>query len=504
MNASSPRVFLAASALIALVGCYSNNGGLIGLDGGLGDGGQDGGAGGAGGRGAGGAGGAGAMGGAGGAGGQGGSAGSGAGGSGGNPLTGEWRTPAIIDSHDGIGVHPKVAVAANGEAFAAWVQSSLGEFKVWANRYDPTGAWEGDVLIGATDGSLSDPTQTSQPDVVVDDDGVATVAWANYSDPVVRGLVSRRYVAPDGWGDPGTIYDGASTAGDARLAVDAAGNVMAVFETGTGAWANRFEAASGWGAAEIIDNEPNTPRGIRVALQPQGAGWAVWSQAPTGVSFNIFGNQFNPDTGWGAASQIEQGTMGTAVDPELAISTTGDVLFVWQRTAGLAFHVWSNGWIDADGELTPPKRLDNAGTAYAPGVAADPAGNGTAVWIQSSQTAGAPLQIAASRYSAASGWSAPVVLAEGDITSEPRVAMDSQGNAIVVYAEKLTQSDQADAWAHTYTRGQWSTAVLLGLDEPLPGMTAGTAFQPSVAMTPDGKAVVVWREGADVWAAAFQ
>ncbi|MGD8606642.1 MAG: hypothetical protein PVH21_05075 [Myxococcales bacterium] len=504
MNASSLRVCLAACALIALVGCYSNNGGLIDLDGGLGDGGSDGGDGGPGGGGAGGTGGTGGTAGGAGAGGQGGAAGTGAGGSGGNPLTGQWQIPVIIDSHDGIGVHPKVAMGANGEAFAVWVQSSLGEYKVWANRYSPMSGWEGDVLLGATDGSVSDPEQTSQPDVVVDDDGIATAAWANYSDPVVRGLVSQRYVAPDGWGDPGTIYDGASTGGDARLAVDAAGNVMAVFETGTGAWANRFETTSGWGTAEIIDDEPNTPRGIQIGLQPDGAGWAVWSQAPTGVLSNIFGNQFSPDTGWATASKIEEGTMSSALDPQLAISATGEVLFVWQRTSGLAFHVWANGRRAADAELTTPKRLDNSSTAYVPQVAADPQGNGTAVWIQDAQTASSQPQIAASRYAPASGWSVPVVLAEGDITGEPRVAMDSQGNAIVTYAEKLPQADQADAWAHTYTQGQWSAAVLLGLDEPPPGMSAGTAFQPSLTMSPDGKAVVVWREGSDIWAATFE
>ena len=503
MKVLSFRVSLAAGALIALAGCYSNNGGFIDLDGGVGSvippgGNSDGGPGGAGG--AGGTGGAdGGVGGAGGTGGDGGGGSAGTGGAGGDPLTGQWQPPVVIESHEGTGLNPKAAIGTNGDAFAVWVQSSLGEHRVWANRRASMNGWEGAALLGTTDGNAMDPTQTSQPDVVVDAAGIATAAWGSFSDPVVRGLLSRRYVAPDGWGDQGTLYDGASTAGDARLAVDGDGYVMAVFETGTGAWANHFDPAVGWGDAAIIDNEPGTPRGIQVGLHPDGTGWAVWSQAPTGIGYNIFGNQFVPESGWSEASKVEEGTMASSFEPQLAASANGNTLFAWQRTAGLAYHVWSNAWDAESGELTEPVRLDRTGTAYAPAVAVDPQGNGTAVWLQSAQVNGAMLQVAASRYTSGRGWGAPSVLAEGEITSEPRVAMDSRGNAIVVYTEQLPQEDQVDAWAHTYSAGQWSAAVLLGLDE-----RTGSAFQPSVAMSPDGRAVVVWREGPDIWATTFE
>jgi hypothetical protein len=144
-------------------------------------------------------------------------------------------------------------------------------------------------------------------------------------------------------------------------------------------------------------------------------------------------------------------------------------------------------------------RLDSAATAYAPVVASDREGGGTAVWIQSSQVGGANVEIAASRYTPGSGWSKPEMLAEGGIASDPRVAMDAQGNAVVVYARQADNAVQVDAWAHTYSGGVWGRAVRLGLDE-----RTGDAFQPSVAMDPNGRAVVVWREGPDIWASKFE
>jgi head-tail adaptor len=71
---------------------------------------------------------------------------------------------------------------------------------------------------------------------------------------------------------------------------------------------------------------------------------------------------------------------------------------------------------------------------------------------------------------------------------EPRVATDSQGNAVVAYIE------QNSVWAHTYSQGAWSPAERLSL---------GGSHQPSVSMNPDGTAVVVWRQGENIWAAVF-
>ena len=282
MIASSPRVSLAVGVAILLAGCYSNNGGLLegnatdlapggassdGDAGGyaIGPAPPDGGVGGAGGNGG--------DEGSGGTAGAGGSGGSGA--TGGDPLEGEWQPPELIEAHEGSGLNPRVAIGATGEAMAVWVQSFLGEHRVWANRYDPASGWEGDASIGTTDGNLMDPTITSQPDVVVDDDGVATATWGDFTDPILRGVVARRYESLGGWGTAEAIYDGSSTAGDARRAVDGSGKVTAVFPVTSNVWASHFEPGDGWTAPAIIDGAPGTPTGVQIALESDGDGWAI-------------------------------------------------------------------------------------------------------------------------------------------------------------------------------------------------------------------------------------
>jgi hypothetical protein len=293
-------------------------------------------------------------------------------------------------------------------------------------------------------------------------------------------------IGPDGG------LDGASTAGDPRLAVDANGSVMAVFPVGSDVRANSFESTDGWGEDQQIDNERNAPDGVQVALAPGGDGWAVWTQAPNGLQYN-FGNTFVAGS-WSEAGKVEDGNLGSTFEPQLAIDAAGNVLFIWRKASGLQSQVWANRWDATENELTEPERLDSTGTAGAPAVASDPHGNGTAVWLQSAVAGVPPLRIVAKRYSPSNGWSKQEILAEGDITlvSGPRVAMDADGNAVVAYTQL------ADTWARTYSAGVWQPAARLSPDEGLAG-----AHQPSVAMDPDGRAVVVWREGPDILASAF-
>ena len=295
------------------------------------------------------------------------------------------------------------------------------------------------------------------------------------------------------------MYDGVSTAGDPRLAVDGSGNVLAVFSTGTGAWGNDFQPSDGWGDAEIIDNEPNQPSNVGVALDSSGDGWASWSQAPTGLTYNIFGSRFTPGAGWAEAERVEQSNAGSALRPEVAASANGDTIFVWQQSAGLGFQVWSSGWDAAAGELRPAKRVDSGASATSPAVAMDAQGGAIAAWLEPVQVGTFDLKVVAARYSPDGRWGDSFDVASGSISGEPRVAMDAAGNAIVVYAQLAELETQVDAFARIYSGGSWEDAVVLSAE----GIIGGV-FQPSVAMDPNGKAVVVWREGPDIWASVFE
>jgi|GEM_PF-1091040 len=117
-------------------------------------------------------------------------------------------------------------------------------------------------------------------------------------------------------------------------------------------------------------------------------------------------------------------------------------------------------------------------------------------------------KVCASRYTSG-GWGDPVVVSLSDDAAEVRVAMDSDGNAVVIWSQVLKrEGDIEDYWGHfeeiwakryvteyafvnpPETRG-WGDAVML---------TGGSNLrvkEPVVAMHPDGNVMMAWREEAD-------
>ena len=132
----------------------------------------------------------------------------------------------------------------------------------------------------------------------------------------------------------------------------------------------------------------------------------------------------------------------------------------------------------------------------------DPDGNAIAVWKQYD---GTRYNILANRYTFGSGWGTAGLIETdnaGDATY-PQVAMDQDGNAIVVWMQY--DGTRNNIWANhfdgnTYT---WGMAQLIETDN------AGDAMYPQIAMDPlTGYAVAVWQQmdytRYNIWAYIFK
>ena len=126
--------------------------------------------------------------------------------------------------------------------------------------------------------------------------------------------------------------------------------------------------------------------------------------------------------------------------------------------------------------------------SFGPKVAVDGSGNATAVWSQADAIG---TKTVASRYIAGSGWSAPVAIETGSGTAwSQRVAMDPLGNAIAVWERDSDERDgglPARIWANHYdSTAGWGVATPIG--------GTGTAYEPQIAMDSQGNSIVVWGE----------
>lgn len=396
-----------------------------------------------------------------------------------------WFAAQIIDSDPGNAYDPEIALDANGNAIAVWRQWGGSGYDVWANRYVPAIGWGSAGLV-----EKSDTGSAASPVIGVDTTGNALAVWAQ-SDGTRDNIWANRYTVGGGWATPVLIEtDDTGSASKPRLAVDAAGNAVAVWYQWDGLrtniWANLYTAGAGWGTAALIETD-DTGYALepQVAVDPAGNALAVWRQAD-GVRWNVWANRYTAGVGWGAPVAIETGNGGAGY-PQVAIDPSGNAIAVWDQWDGAAFSIWANRFTPAGGWGTAELiESDNSGPASAAQVAVDDTGDALAVWIQSD---GMRDNVWSNRFSPAAGWGTAALI-ESDDTGDARharVAVDSAGNGLAVW-------DQGGGTVANVMVNRYSAAGGWGVAAALENDNAGDALHPQVAVDPAGNALAVWQQ----------
>lgn len=122
-----------------------------------------------------------------------------------------------------------------------------------------------------------------------------------------------------------------------------------------------------------------------------------------------------------------------------------------------------------------------------PHVAMDSAGNAVVVWEQSDGTRNA---IWASRYDVVSrAFSVPTSIVADLVNNaeDPRVVLNASGDVIAVWEQDNGTGTIEDIWVNRLTAGAWGTAVRIETG-------GGTAYDPQIGMDANGNAIVVWEQ----------
>ena len=132
-------------------------------------------------------------------------------------------------------------------------------------------------------------------------------------------------------------------------------------------------------------------------------------------------------------------------------------------------------------------------SAVTPRVAVESLGNVTVVWVESG---GGFANVWSSRFRPGLGWGASEVISNVDVpdVTNPELAMDSDGNAVAVWAQHNGTTGY-DTWSNHFTAYPtgWGTAELI----------SGTlGVLPQIGMGSNGFGMAVWGDG-DVWSNRF-
>ena len=389
-------------------------------------------------------------------------------GGGGEP---SWGNPILIETHDtGDASAPQVTVDPDGNVTAVWEQSDGTRTHIYANRSLADGAWGTPVRVSNGEG------EASAPQVAADLDGNVTAVWQQARGPRTYDVYANRFQAGGSWGTAVRVNDDAPTAVEPQLAVDPNGNVMAVWSQGG------VPAPSP--LVEPFPTLQSTNAGIWANRYPAGGSWGT----PVYVGF---GPAFPP--------------FGFPHEPQLAVDLNGNATVVWtfQYDAGIGHGPPYDGLICArrlgDGEpvaVLYDGQFVGVDSVGGPRVAADPAGNVTAVWwgrlfppLGTDPTIG----VLARRDPVDGSWEDVMRLDALDFSvpesGTPQLAIDPNGNAAVVWGQRSEIGGYVRVWSnHDPTDGPWGTPVYVG------GGTEGNASEPQLAVDSEGNATVVWAQ----------
>ena len=219
----------------------------------------------------------------------------------------------------------------------------------------------------------------------------------------------------------------------------------------------------------------------QIAIAPDGSATAVWDRYD-GTN-NIIQASTRPPGG-AFAVPVDLSAIGrNAIDPQIAIAPDGSATAVWRRFNG------NNDIVQAatrppSGAFGAPVDLSAVGrNAVSPQIAIAPDGSTTAVW---SRPNGTNVLIQAATRPPGGAFAVPVDLsATGQTAFDPQIAIAPDGSATVVWRR----------YNSTHYIVQAATRPPSGTFGPPVDLSAigQDANTPQIAIADDGSATVVWR-----------
>jgi hypothetical protein len=296
------------------------------------------------------------------------------------------------------------------------------------------------------------------------------------------------------WLSPAKLTADGENAQAPQVSVDAQGDALAAWqrldeESGKTVIesSSRPAGSGGWGSPLIVSSSADEASLPQVALDSHGDAVAVWLSLSGGGEYSIEASTRSGIAGaWQAPVTLRKLGAMTAMDPrpDLAVNSQGDAVVVWERLAG-AEDLVETASRPAGGSWQPPETLSTeAENLHAAEVGIDAAGEATAVWEEK----GLDVRIDAADKPASGKWQPPAAISqEGANANEPRLAVAANGDAVAAW-EHFESEELIEAAVRTSAGGAWGKPVALTQPETGEGEPAGQ----QVAIDAQGDAILVW------------
>ncbi len=269
-----------------------------------------------------------------------------------------------------------------------------------------------------------------------------------------------------------------------------------------------FKTADGdWGEAVMIESHVRNADNVALSVDAKGNAVAIWEQERTvdaaidSFRGNISANRFQFSTQeWGEAKFIESGVFN-AEDPQVALDSNGKGIAVWTQREGPSsrLDIWRNHF---DGRTWGNPELvehNKTGDASSPKIDIDGQGNAILVWSEFFEDPIASTirpNIWMSRFNIdRDEWIEPERI-QGQEAYEPQIGFDDAGNAIAVWLQRDEMG--LHIWSKGFSQSAgWGNAELIAMDE------SGGCEAPQISVGATGDAAAIWLQRGHIWANYF-
>lgn len=380
---------------------------------------------------------------------------------------------------------------------------------------EPIKSWRPALLLENGAGTASNPQ------VVTDISGNAIAVWQQLDNSVTR-IWQSRYSNNGEWTTPKLLKTGSTVDASVPLiATNPAGDAAVIWTEGLEVWSNFYSPVTGWGAAELLENNnPGVTTNYDIAIDVDGNVTVIWSQYVDPGKSLIWVSQHTPGIGWGIPNMIAD-DIGWAKSPKVAIADNGNLVATWAQSNNnndantwVSYNRLGFGW-------EAPKAIGNDNIylanyncspicvqgSFNPAVATKNDFDSIVIWNEF-DTNDARSKILFNRSVSLVAWDTPREISTqsgGNNIYSSNVALDSDGNALAVWVQGNRGGNPYSVWGNRYSVGAgWGTAGRL--QTGLSGGVGPPAPLP-IEFDENGRAIVLWTKrdqtGNYIWANHF-
>jgi hypothetical protein len=319
------------------------------------------------------------------------------------------------------------------------------------------------------------------PRAALDADGDAVIAWQRFDGTNDR-IQARTLSAAGVLGTIETLSKSGQDAFDPQVSVDADGDAVVTWaRLNDSIQARPFSAAGVPGSRETLSEAGEDASDPRIAIDADGDAVVAWMRSD-GTNNRIELRSLSAAGGLGPIETLSKAGED-AFDPQVSIDADGDAVATWTRSDGANSRIQARTF-SAAGVVGPRQTLSDAGEdAFNSAVASDDDGDTVIAWERFD---GTNVRIEARTLSAA-GVLGPVhILSDASRDAfDPHVAIDPDGDAVVTWWRFDGSHDRVEARAI-------SAAGVLGAIKTI-SKAGQNALAPQVALDADGDAVIAWQ-----------